>query len=287
MKKLIILSLFLSIILLNACDPQDEDILQVEGPKVIFKFQFDPNQERLDNLGEPSSLPLGNAGQNPQFNQIAAHYFELAPTAFTQLGEGAILYQAPEVTTGGEAAIDFEQTILKGENETYLEVPISEIASGSYEYLRVSLSYQNYDITYYYQDIELKGTLASFVGFNTYLKDYVIKTQEVSVNANKLQGYWGFETQNSAVTGDAARTTVPNPIASTSPIPAGSCVVTANFDTALQITGNETEDIVITVSLSTNNSFEWQDGNGNGRWDVDLDESVVDMGIRGMKLKVE
>lgn len=287
MKKLVILTLFLTVMVFNSCDNTNEEVLQVESPKVVFKLQFDPTQERLNNLAQPSGLPDGNAGQNPQFNQIAAHYFELAPTAFTQLGDGKVLYQVPEVTTSGNAAIDFEQTIRKGENETYLEVPVNDIAAGSYEYLRVSLSYQNYDIVYYYQGIELEGTFASFLGFNTCLKDYIIKAQEVTVNANKLQGYWGFETQNNALTGDAARTTVPNPIASTSPIPAGSSVVTASFDTPLQITGNETEDIVINVSLSTNKSFEWQDDNGNGKWDVDLDESVVDMGIRGMKLKVE
>ena len=273
-------------VLLNGCQQKNENP-QTEGPKVIFKFQFDPTQERLDNLGQPSAMPAGNAGQNPSFNAIGAHYFELTPTAFTQLGNGQVLYQAPEVTTGGSKAIDFEQSIVKAENETYLEVPISSIAAGNYEYLRVSLSYQNYSLKFNFQGNELDGTIASFLGFNTYLKSYTIKDQQVSVNANKLQGYWGFETAFNTVTGDAAQTTVPNPIAATSPIPAGSCVVTAKFDTPLQITGEETKDIVITILLSTNKSFEWKDGNANGKWDVDLNEEVVDMGVRGMKVKVE
>jgi len=290
MKKLLAIPflgiILLSIVILQSCNQKDENP-QTEGPKVIFKFQFDPTQERLDNLGQPATLPAGNAGQNPTFNAIGAHYFELTPTAFTQLGNGQVLYQAPEVTTDGDKAINFEQSIIKAENETYLEVPISSIAAGNYEYLRVSLSYQNYSIKFNFQGTELDGTVASFLGFNTYLKSYTIKDQQVSVNANKLQGYWGFETAFNTTTGDAARTTVPNPIAATSPIPAGSCVVTAKFNAPLQITGTETQDIVITVMLSTNQSFEWQDTNANGKWDVDLNEQVVDMGVRGMKVKVE
>ena len=80
-------------------------------------------------------------------------------------------------------------------------------------------------------------------------------------------------------------TTVPNPLATTSPIPAGSCVVTGNFNTPLVINGDETEDLTITMSLSTNKSFEWVDKNGNGKWDVDqgADENVVDMGLRGLQ----
>lgn len=287
MIKLYFVCSLLGILLLSSCNRNNETPQATHTPKVIFKFKFDPSQERLNNFGQASPMPAGHAGQSPAFNLIGAHYFEFTPTALTQLGQGQVLYQAPEVSNGGSKAIDFEQSIIKGENETYLEVPLNTIQAGNYEYLRVSLSYQNYDIKFHFQGNELSGTLASFVGFNTYLKSYVIKNKQVAVDANKLQGYWGFENAFTTLTGQAPVTTVPNPIAATSPIPAGSCVVTGKFDTPLQITGNETQDIVIIVMLSTNNSFEWKDGNANGKWDVDLSEQVVDMGIRGMKLKVE
>jgi len=104
------------------------------------------------------------------------------------------------------------------------------------------------------------------------------------VNGNKLQGYWGIETIAGVQTGQSPEgaTTVPNPLFATSPIPQGSCIVTGKFDKNLEITGNETEDITVTMSLSINQSFEWVDKNGNGKWDVDLDENVVDMGLRGL-----
>jgi hypothetical protein len=58
--------------------------------------------------------------------------------------------------------------------------------------------------------------------------------------------------------------------------------VTGAFTTPLTITGNETKDIKVTVSLSTNKSFEWKDHNLNGIFEPLDGDSVVNMGIRGL-----
>ena len=92
-----------------------------------------------------------------------------------------------------------------------------------------------------------------------------------------------------------ATTTVVNPNFTNSPIPAGSCVVTARFSNAtgtttapLTITGTETTDIIVTVSLSTNKSFEWLEvGTPDGYYKPDAGEVPVDMGVRGMLPKVQ
>ncbi len=46
------------------------------------------------------------------------------------------------------------------------------------------------------------------------------------------------------------------------------------------------DDIVVTLTFSTNSSFEWVDSNGNKEWDIYEDstknEKVVDMGVRGL-----
>ena len=69
-----------------------------------------------------------------------------------------------------------------------------------------------------------------------------------------------------------------------SPIPAGSCVVTAEFSGApLTITGNETEDIVVIVKVSNNKSFEWTDTNGDGYYQPDRGDVPTDMGVRGIQ----
>lgn len=258
------------------------------GPKLVFKFQFDENQVRLDNLGNPSTIPAGHAAQTPVFHKIGAHYLEMTNGPLVPLGGGEILYTAPETNAGGANAIDFSQEIIVSEGETFYEIPLSQITPDTYEWMRVSLAYQNYDIDFRYQTLDLTGRLASFVGFNTYIGSYTIQSSSIEVNGNRLQGYWGLEvatpfgvtTQSGQ--SPAGATTVPNPLSATSPIPAGSCVVTGAFAQPLVITGNETEDIVITLSLSSNQSFEWQDGNGNGIFEPGLPEAVVDMGLRGL-----
>lgn len=160
---------------------------------------------------------------------------------------------------------------------------MTDISAGIYNWLRVSLAYQNYDIKFKYSGYNLTGTLASFIGFDTYIRKFTVSTQEVTVNENKLQGYWAFETVGIVTQGQAppGATTVPNPIFATSPIPAGSCVVTGQFASPLTISGTEDHDITITVSLSTNKSFEWKDANSTGIYEPPSD-TVVDMGVRGL-----
>jgi len=280
MKAILYFLMAISLISLVSCK---KDKTQSE-PKLIIKLVVDSSQVRLGNLGTPAAIPAGNAGQHPFFNKISAHYLELAPNAYTPLGSGAKLYHAAETSAGGSTAIDFSKAIVKAPGEIFLEIPLKDVPTGSYEWARLSLSYQNYDVKFYYNNAPLTGTIASFVGYNNYLTSFLVKTQSVTVNQNKLQGFWAFETVTGVQTGQSPGTTVPNPIASTSPIPAGSCVVTGQFASPFIITGNETADIVVKMSLSTNNSFEWNDLNGNGKWDVGPGtfENVVDMGLRGL-----
>jgi len=294
-KAILILTAIFTLLLINSCDKTTPPDPSGNKYKVIFKVHLDSTQARLNNLGMPSTLPAGHAAQTPKFNQIAAHYIELAPTMFTQLGSGEVVYMGKETTQGGSKAIIFDSLTKVKNDEILFSIPISELKVGTYEYLRVSLAYQNYDIKFKYvysglPPFYFTGTIASFVGFNSYIKNYNIKTQTVNVNANKLQGYWGFEIPAtppyipSAQTyfGDAPSTTVVNPIASTSPIPAGSCVVTGAFPTPLKITGNETQDIIININLSINKSFEWVEDTADGYFEPAAGEKVTDMGIRGM-----
>ena len=236
------------VLLFAGCNKDKTD----NSPKLIFKFKFDPTQQRLNNFGIAESMKSGHAGQNPTFNTMSAHYIELAPGMLTQLGAGNILYRAEETTTGGSLAIDFEKAKLAGNNEVFFETPISKVTPGDYEYLRVSLAYQNFDVNLYYDTvINYMGTnypiqtyfpctVASFVGFNNYIKNYNVKSQTIAVNGNRAQGYWGFEATgnyngvpfNYLLSGQApaGATTVVNPINATSTIPAGSCLVTGAFN---------------------------------------------------------
>lgn len=270
---------------------------------IIFKFKFDSTLARLNNLGQPAVMPAGHSALSPVFNGMCAHYVELDPSMYTAIGGGPVLYHAPETTAGGTTAIDHSKSIIKGNNEEFLRVPLDSITPGTYTYLRVSLAYQNYDIRYKYTyqgtPYVFTGTVASFIGYNTYINSYAIKTQTLSPSAaaggpgNHLQGYWGFETTALSTTNvldgqsPPGATTVPNPIFATSPIPQGSCLVTGAFSSPLVITGTETADKVVQVALSTNNSFEWKDANMDGYYEPAAGDTVVDMGIRGLYPSVQ
>lgn len=271
----------------------------VNGPGLVFKFRFNDQQDRLGNAGLPVSMPSNHAGQSPDFNAISAHYIELAPEPWTQLGTGEVLYTGAETNAGGDTALDFDEAIIKSECEDFIRIPFAEIAAGTYQWIRVSLSYQNYDIEFKFNDNDYSGTVASFIGYNNYITSYQIKNETMQLNENKLQGYWGFETTmnflgvdyTEAIDGQAPEgaTTVPNPLFDQAPIPSGSCVVTGPFNNALNITGNETEDIVIVLSLSTNKSFEWIDVIPDGKYEPlnsafePTGEVPVDMGVRGLE----
>lgn len=277
--------LLLAFIAFVSCDDNGMDMESSE-PSLIVKFKFDKTQERLNNIGQPSQVAPGNAAISPDFNTISAHYFELAPNAYTQIGQGAVLYHAPETTMGGGNAIDFSQSIIVAEGETFLRIPLKSIAAGSYEWVRVSLAYQSYTIPVRANGVDYEGTISSFVGFNTYIDTHEIGNSVFQINGNRPQGYWAFalsdypySTQGQA---PAGATTVPNPIAATSPIPAGSCVVTGKFSSNLAITGKETKDISVTLSLSVNKSFEWREIVLDGKYEPGLGESVTDMGLRGL-----
>ncbi|MGB0896944.1 MAG: hypothetical protein ACPGU9_08390 [Flavobacteriaceae bacterium] len=276
----------LSCILCLSCE-DDSTNTSENGPNLIVKFTFNPNQERLGNLGTPVSVPAGNAAQSPDFNVMSAHYIELAPTAYTALGNGEIIYKGDETSAGGSNAIDIQSAKIVSEDEAFLSIPLSSVAAGTYEWARVSLTYQNYNIGFLHNGTDYTGTLASFVGFNNYITSYTVDQETVTVNGNKAQGYWAFETLGTVSDGQAAGTTVPNPISTTSPVPAGSCVVTGEFENGFTITGDETDDVVITLSLSTNNSFEWTEVNADGKFEPNAGEQVVDMGFRGLKPIVE
>jgi hypothetical protein len=313
--------LFAFLLIITSCT-EDEPTIGETGAKMNFQFKFDPTQERLNGFGEPSTIPSNHAAQNPDFNSMSGFYIELVPTKFTQIGEGAVVYEAPKQTAQPNApyteAVIFDDAIVSDENETFLTLDVKDMPVGTYEYLRISVTYQNMNIHFNMKNLPApfpndldnqKGTLASFIGFNTYISDFTIKNRSVAINDDKQQGFWGFELDldepyqsyylqyanpDGFSTGQspAGATTVVNPLAAFGvTLPQGSCIVTGKLSEPLVITGNETEDIDITLSFSTNQSFEWVDDNGNGEWDWDIQtntiEQVVDMGLRGLTVLVD
>ncbi len=287
------------ILILVSCNKEVKNFNDIH-----FVLEFDEDQIRLDNVGNPSVIPAGNAAQTPAMNLMSVHYIELSENEFVPFKEGAVLYTAPQTAEGGDEAIDFDEALVSAGNVDFVKINLERLSPGTYKYVRVSVAYQNFDIQYNINNVPIIGTLndqsgtaASFLGFNTYISDLKVKNLTTTINANKLQGFWAFETlftddlvtYNAIYTGQAPEgaTTVVNPLDATSPVPAGSCVITGAFAEPLIIDGTETSELFIYLSFSINNSFEWIDPNANGDWDLDAavpanNEAVVDMGLRGL-----
>ncbi|WP_299115560.1 hypothetical protein [uncultured Winogradskyella sp.] len=274
--------LLLSFIICCSCSEDQDDNPQ---PNLIIKFNFDTNQIRLDNLGQPATIPNGNAAQTPLIKRMSANYIEFAPTATTLLGQGEVIYEGAETNEGGDIAIDFQQSIFAGDDEIFLSMPLSQVEAGTYKWVRVSLAYQEGDIQVLADNTgEVTGRLASFVGYNNYITDLDLNESTITVNDDKLQGFWAFEALGFTTQGQAPEgaTTVPNPLFATSPVPQGSCIITGQFSNAFTVTGNENQDITITLSFSINDSFEWIEVNNDGKYEPSAGEQVVDMGLRGL-----
>lgn len=41
------------------------------GAQLVFKFQFNESQPRLNGFGQPATIPSGNAAQSPTYNSIS------------------------------------------------------------------------------------------------------------------------------------------------------------------------------------------------------------------------
>lgn len=227
MYKIILIISVVTTFIFSSCDKDIKHFSTVD-----FKSIFDETQVRLDKDGNPVTLPAGNAAQSPRINELSIHYLELSQDEFTPYKKGAQLYKSAETIDGGAVAIDFDSAIIVSENEISFTVNINRIANDNYNYVRASVSYLNYDIDLILRnipsvgDVETTGTVASFIGYNTYIRTLQIMQLSTDINANKSQGFWAFETHltapyesyNSTYSGQSIGiTTCVNPIAATSP----------------------------------------------------------------------
>lgn len=291
-KHLLLISLIVT--LLFSCEKDNSNVTGPNSnPLLIFRIKLDSTQIRLGELGSPEPVPAGHGSQSPVFHQVAVHYIELSPSAFTPLMGGDVVYNSPR-TNGEIGGILFDKLKLAHNGDTVFSIPLSKVTPGVYKYARVSVAYQNYDVKFRAYGLNLIARVACFIGDTVHINSFTINTQTVTINGNKIQGYWAVEIPpvqglfpGGVIQGQAHVTTVPNVLFSTSPTPPGGCISTGAFPTPLTITGKETHNITVDLSFSINHSVEWTDANGNDVYEPLNGDTIVDMGLRGLIPKVE
>jgi hypothetical protein len=312
MKRIVWLSLF--VLLFAACQKSDNN-----DRYLVFRFKFDPKQERLDSNGYASLAP--GASLTPIVNSAASHYLELCQGDSVPFKTGTVLFQGAETDS---ATVDFSKCTISKEGDVFFSIPLSMVTPGVYKWLRMSVVYENIEIPVRLENFTqnnlsftgvFTGTLAGFLGYNNYIDNYTIKTAKLNPSPKKQrQGLWTFETTLGSAgysfapvtytdkTQDKGNTFV-NPYENKVRTPNGSCITTGLFYQTkynkigedptfsvkpLTITGKETESIVIDCSLSTNKSLEWGErGSTNNFFEPFKGEPVIDMGFRGLNAIVK
>jgi hypothetical protein len=279
--------------------------------QVHFIIKFDPLQERLNDKGVAVPIPTGRATQTPNLNQIGVECLEIAANANTPVNKGIPVFQSVLKSSGNETITDYAQLKMVKDGETIVSVPMSKLGVGKFEWVRLGVAYQNFDILFSMQEVPFagnftdeRGSFAAFLSKSNYITTHTVATKSETINGNKPQGYWVFETKfpsayatlNRLFNGKIPDSTLTfvNPLHATAPLPTGSNLIVGRFDTPLSITGQENQDITVTLTLSTNKSFEWEESIlRNGKWDSNAQantgqpsvERVVDVGFRGLKVR--
>jgi hypothetical protein len=288
-------------LLLTSCGRKEE----IPNPMLRIQIKTDADLERLDSKGQIATVKTGNAAQTPLVKNLSAGYIEFFQDAKMPVGKGFIAYQMEETRLGGEDAFDFSKCKIIKDGGVFIEVPLKNMAKGTYQWVRASMAYQNSDLFFNLMNVpnlgdlqDERGTIATFNSFNTFIKKHKIREKEETINANRKFGYWAFETaldrgfsqHNMFKNGQAVGTSSVNPNFLLAPVPISSGIMTGAFAAPLTVTGSELHDITVTLVLSTNQSFEWVDAHKNGKWDIDVQnliaEPVIDASFRNLKAVV-
>jgi hypothetical protein len=290
-------------------------------PFLRLRVNFDTQGERFDANGELAEVPEGRAAYTPEMRELRISSIELVPDENTPVGQGVMLYEAATRVVFGEEITELDQTISTAGGIVANRFNFQDIPAGTYPYVRVGLAsakYQlNYDLHYHVKDstdtdsippdftvpvelTQLSGGMAVLYS-DAWVNTLTPFNITLDINQQKRQGYYAFETSftssfelgNNVYVDSLFNTipTLPNPISATAPTPESSGIITGVFDTPLEVTGQESEDVLVDLTFSTNQAFEWVDPNNDGRWDVwilaETWERISDFGLRSLEASWE
>jgi hypothetical protein len=280
--------LFYSILLLQiiSCRKKTDESPDKYPHYSILKinFKLDSLQERLDNYGNISSVPAAHGSMSPQNPKMRIGFVELLTDSGIQPGDGARIFGTGEVIASNDTGYQCCQGFLD-ENQTY-QYLLPEVDNPIRYYgIRIYFSYQHFDVNYTINDIQYSGSVAAFLAKKSITYYFEVKDSVYTQYSLKQNGEWYFEVDTPGygiVQHGTAFTASPNVLFQSVPTEANSCVVTCPISPVLIMDYPMSK--TITISISTNHSFEWVENSTPGIFEPFDGDSIYDIGIRGVKV---
>ncbi len=240
-----------------------------------FIIKFDSIQDRLDNNGGLSVIPGGHSVQTPIYNQIAINEIEFLEDSLTAYGYGKTLLSEENLFMNN-GSLDLTM-YMPGETQT------------TFHWLRIYFSYQNVSVKCKINGDIVTGTMLSFLKTHTGLYPSQIGDSIIRNDSSRYQGEWFLEVDTSGfgtlLHGQTPQgsLTQPNILHYSWPVQTNSMyVLTCPINPGLYF--NKTPSKTITISVSTNKSFEWVEHSDPNYFEPLDGDTIIDFGIRGIKV---
>ncbi len=229
-------------------------------------------------------MPNGHGAHSPTYNGIFIGLIELLADSTIPFGEGVSLMIQSLTINFSDTGYACCNSLIADGYVFNVGIDTSAIPN-TFKYIRISFIYENFSIWYKFNGNSYNASVAAFLAPKTLAYNYHINDSSYSSFSVKLNGQWELEVDTpgyGTVLRGIASTTQPNVLSSSSPIPIGGCIVTCPILPTLFLDQPDTK--IITISISSNKSFEWVDHSDPNYFEPFDGDTIVDVGIRGVKI---
>jgi len=249
-----------------------------------FSFKFDSLQDRLDNSGMLSSIPGNHRALSPKNPGFRIGYIELLSDPSTPAGYGVRIFGTGQVSNSFDTGYPCCQGVID-ENENFSTPYLALQDPTTFNWMRIYFTYTHFDIDYKINGSPYETSVSGFLAEKSLTYYFEIRDSVYSEYSTKINGEWYLEADTpgyGVVLHGSAFTASPNILYNTVPTPSNSCVVTCAIDPPLFF--DHPDNKTITISLSTNKSFEWIENSDPDFFEPFNGDTIYDFGIRGIKV---
>jgi hypothetical protein len=275
LKKKLISFFLLFIIFESSCHKSEDQYPENRYPEFTnlrFVVKFDSTQERLDNYGNIVSVPAGHSAQSPYDNSILIKAIKFLKDSTFGYDSGAAVYY------NSDGSLSY--------GASYYDNLISSLdAPGTFKYIRIYFYYQKFRIKFMQNGNLMTGKLLSFLWPLNSSYTYQIQDSIVTTDSITEMGEWYLESGNlpSILHGQIPNPpTEPNSLFYSYPVPSQEYIVTSPISPNLFL--DRPDSKTITISISTNQCFEWIEHSDPNFFEPFNGDTIVDVGIRGVKV---